>query len=372
MRRTACPVHTSSVTAFASALAANICVAADATLAFCFTRDVETEQLLGVYSARGLRSPTLRPSPAGRRHDNQGDCSRAVSIESPQLGNPVSRPTMMKRNFDETATLQSRFKSLKIESCGSLILGRSSTTKSFKPSAPKYLPGSSAGRSTGSLGGGGSALLALTERCDDDFLFGPFASCGCLSGKEPFSGDQLRGGLFIESLSPDASALFSSVLAQDAVASNSCVPGEAKNAAEDVPAAARSMSLKAPGSKLPPPSDASAKASSARLAEPPPERGKDKEEPGGPRSSMDAGAPSMPPFYAPEFIAVSSDSFVGLLMNNLTNGAQVGPSSRIRLLCSHRSDRSSLAQNEQQHHEWISGRGEYGLPSRVRRIDVVV
>lgn len=64
----------SSVTAFASALAANLCTAVDGSMAFCFVRDVETEQLLGAYAARPAVSGQQDARHAATGHDNQGEC----------------------------------------------------------------------------------------------------------------------------------------------------------------------------------------------------------------------------------------------------------------------------------------------------------
>ena len=66
----ACPVHMSSVEAFASALAASLCVAMDGSMAFCFVRDVETEQLLGVYAARPAVSCVQHAWPAAKGRDD--------------------------------------------------------------------------------------------------------------------------------------------------------------------------------------------------------------------------------------------------------------------------------------------------------------
>ncbi|CDJ43320.1 3', 5'-cyclic nucleotide phosphodiesterase domain-containing protein, putative [Eimeria tenella] len=74
----ACPVHMSNVTAFTSALAANVCVAVDSSMAFCFVKDVETEQLLGAYASRHCCFPHPDCSPS-ETQNSSCECSHATS-----------------------------------------------------------------------------------------------------------------------------------------------------------------------------------------------------------------------------------------------------------------------------------------------------
>lgn len=89
--RTACPVHMSNVTAFASALAANVCVAVDSSMAFCFVKDVETEQLLGAYASRHCCFP--HPDcPPSETQNSSCECSHATSQS--RMASCVQRSSM--------------------------------------------------------------------------------------------------------------------------------------------------------------------------------------------------------------------------------------------------------------------------------------
>ncbi|KAL8272310.1 hypothetical protein Esti_003764 [Eimeria stiedai] len=55
----ACPAHASTVPGYISAVAAHVCVATEASLAFCFVKDVETEQFIGAYCVRRPELPEV-------------------------------------------------------------------------------------------------------------------------------------------------------------------------------------------------------------------------------------------------------------------------------------------------------------------------
>ncbi|KAL8451609.1 hypothetical protein Emag_002652 [Eimeria magna] len=55
----ACPAHANTIPGFISAVAAHVCVATEASLAFCFVKDVETEQFIGAYCVRRPELPEV-------------------------------------------------------------------------------------------------------------------------------------------------------------------------------------------------------------------------------------------------------------------------------------------------------------------------
>lgn len=104
----------SSVTAFASAIAASICEAVDASVAFCFVRDIETEQLLGCYAAQSPKCTPYRPSSPNKDEDTQDQRRPSPSLEPHQFSSVVSIQTSTALPA-EVESLQNRFKSLKAE-----------------------------------------------------------------------------------------------------------------------------------------------------------------------------------------------------------------------------------------------------------------
>lgn len=121
----------SSVTAFASALAAHVCAAVDASMAFCFFRDVETDQLLGTYavknfderSSSGTSSSSVPQNPtfvqgrqeAGSLVDPQGPYEGAdKGRASPEVRPPsavVNDKARTQAQRSREGSLRSRFKS---------------------------------------------------------------------------------------------------------------------------------------------------------------------------------------------------------------------------------------------------------------------
>ncbi|OEH79713.1 3 5 -cyclic nucleotide phosphodiesterase domain-containing protein [Cyclospora cayetanensis] len=148
----ACPVHMSSATAFASALAANLCVTLDASAAFCFMRDVETEQLLGAYAVRTQKASATKESHLDKSQHASVECSKAFSCTTHNL---ASQSTLKAPLYETFKSLQDRFKTVHT-----------------------------------------------------------------VPGKSPSNGASLRERLPLDSLGTAVSALFSTLLVQDAHASN--------------------------------------------------------------------------------------------------------------------------------------------------------
>ncbi|XP_026192081.1 uncharacterized protein LOC34618747 [Cyclospora cayetanensis] len=153
----------SSATAFASALAANLCVTLDASAAFCFMRDVETEQLLGAYAVRTQKASATKES----HLDKSQTDSRPFT---------PCQVTMWLHDYHGSS-------------------GRRSNNGGYK-----------------GLG-----------KCVGTFIWAK-EKTQCLArssqGKSPSNGASLRERLPLDSLGTAVSALFSTLLVQDAHASN--------------------------------------------------------------------------------------------------------------------------------------------------------
>ncbi|CDJ47284.1 3', 5'-cyclic nucleotide phosphodiesterase domain-containing protein, putative [Eimeria brunetti] len=81
-------------------------------MAFCFVRDVETEQLLGTYAVRPAASPVQQACSTASGHDNHGECVQGVSQPSSALG----KHKMVKSIHSRSAsTLQRCFNALTID-----------------------------------------------------------------------------------------------------------------------------------------------------------------------------------------------------------------------------------------------------------------
>ncbi|KAL8436084.1 hypothetical protein Efla_002074 [Eimeria flavescens] len=151
----------STVSGFASALAANICEAVDAPLAFCFARDIETEQFLGAYSARGQAHSEEQRSVFCKEDEGRAGASGTGSRDLSANDKAPSGLAEAEAVSREELSLRAQF---------------------------KRHPKIEAGRG----------------RSDGSFKQGPVP---------------------IEGLNADASAFFSFMLARDAQDSNTCTPG---------------------------------------------------------------------------------------------------------------------------------------------------
>lgn len=127
----------SSVTAFASALAAHVCATVDASMAFCFFRDVETDQLLGTYAVKSFDKGSRSGAPlsvpqdptfvqgrqkAGFSVDPQGPYEGAGKGRAcPEICWPsalVNARTRPQAQGSREDSLRSRFKSFKGKTSG--------------------------------------------------------------------------------------------------------------------------------------------------------------------------------------------------------------------------------------------------------------
>ncbi|CDJ29857.1 3', 5'-cyclic nucleotide phosphodiesterase domain-containing protein, putative [Eimeria mitis] len=248
----ACPVHMSSVTAFASALAANICVAVDGSAAFCFVRDVETEQLIGAYATRPPILSVQQTCPTAKGDGNHGECVHALSQPS-------------------------------------RALSKQKTVKSIHPKRALSLQ---------------SCFNSLTVEAE--------TSHACSGG--PPCGEPLLGNA-----SEEAATLLSALFAEDARASNSCSLRPAQPQAEGEEASrASSQSVSNVKSFRQSCCEETATRPS-NMSGCQPQEGSSPDDPTTAKPSA-GSVQALPPLAVPELIAVSSDSLVGSLMNNLKDG----------------------------------------------------